>query len=119
MRPHLADRTVIAAAMAAAPDGQRTATARRIAGRYRVSAATIFRLASGRGPKRPRAPRRPEYHDWTRAIVARQARLRAAGRLHGGSLAAARRLCIADGTVPPAARRMPLRTMYAIARTEP
>ncbi len=62
-------RAALREALAAAPRGERTATARRLADCYGTSVATVYRLAQVGGAKRARAPARPEYREWTRTAV--------------------------------------------------
>ena len=108
-----AARAAIAEALASALHGERTAEARRLAAAYGVSVSTVYRLAERRGAKRKRAPRRPEYREWTRVAVA---------LAHSAPkpipLDVARDAGIEKELLPPEAATMPISTAYRIAREE-
>lgn len=103
----------IAAHLAAAPHGDRVAAAERLAQRYGVSRATIYRVAKRGGTPRERQPERPEYRDWTRIAVA---------LAHSPDVGEPLPLDLAieagidSGDLPPEAADMPIPTAYRLAR---
>lgn len=106
-------RALIGAELEAAPDGQRTATAQRLAQTFGVSRATIYRVAERRGTKRPRAPAHPEYREWVRIAV----RIGLEGHPHDPApLDALLAAGIENGALPCEAAAMPVASAYRIAR---
>ncbi len=98
-------------AMSAAPRGTRSRAARELAERWSVSEATIWRAARRGGPKRKRAPARPEYREWTPVVVLAQ---HAAPKPIPMDIAL--RHCIETGKLPPEAAEMPVSAVYRTAR---
>ncbi len=93
--------------------GARTRTVSRLAALYGVSPATVWRAAAVGGSRRKRAPRRPEYREWTRTAVAIAHR---APRPVPLDLAI--RAGLDSGELPPEAAEMPVATARRIAREE-
>ena len=106
-----AQRRAVRDAMRAAPLGQRTAEADRLAVAYGCSRSAIYAAARLGGPKRPRARARPEYEAWTR-IVVRRSHLAP----EPVPLDLALRACVAAGELPPEAASMPVATLRRIRR---
>lgn len=107
-----AARRMIADALGAAPRGARGETASRLAARFGVSRATVYRAAAVGGASRPRPPARPEYREWVRIAV------RAAHRAPADPvpLDLAIEACIEAGDLPPEAAAMPLSTAHRVRR---
>ena len=103
----------ISAVMDAAPQGQKTATAERLAQLYGVSKSTIYQVAKRGGTPRKRAAGRPEYRQWTRLAVA-LARRSVPGQPVPLDLAI--RAAIESSVLPAEAAAMPVGTAYRLAR---
>lgn len=97
--------------LAAAAHGERGRVVRQLAQRYGVSPSTIYRVARVGGAARPRAPKHPEYRDWTQVAVALSHRAP-----QPAPLDLAIESAIAGGLIPPAAAEMPLGTAHRVAR---
>lgn len=108
-----AARETIRAELATAGHGAKAAVVERLAAAYGVSKATVYRLAAIGGTRRKRAPKHPEYRDWTRIAVATAHRVRPPVPLD-----VAVRACINGGLLPPEAAGMPIATARRIARDE-
>ena len=96
-----------------APRGARTRTVARLAARFGVSPATVWRAAAVGGKRRRRAPQRPEYRSWTRTAVAIAHRAPKPAPLDLAIEAG-----IESGELPPEAAAMPVATAQRIARAE-
>ena len=101
----------IADALGRCPHGERGEMAKRLARVYGVSVATVYRAAGRKGPRRARAPLKPEYRAWTKITV--QLAHRAPKPM---PLEIARDAGVESGTLPPEAAEMPVGTMHRIAR---
>lgn len=104
-------RRHIAEAMASPVDSL-AVTARKLAEMYRISVASVYRHARSNGPSRRRQAARPEYRDWTRAVVA-IAHSTPTRRPLPMDLALA--AAVESGRVPAEAADMPAGTIYRIA----
>lgn len=96
----------------AAPVDSLPVTARKLAELYNISVSSVYRHAGASGPARRRGPGRPEYRDWTRAVVA-IAHSTPTRRPLPMDLALA--AAVESGRVPPEAAGMPVGTLYRIA----
>lgn len=103
-------RGAIREAMLAAPRGERTATADRLAALYRVSRSAVYAAARVGGAKRPRVSR-PDYEAWTETASA--IALLAPKPM---PLDVAIRAGVESGELPPEAAAMPLGTAQRIRR---
>ncbi len=106
-------RAAIAETMAAAPRGERTATANRLARTYGVHVATIYRIADLRGAPRPRRPERPEYRGWVRIAITWSERGPKGKPVPIDQAIAA---AIEAGDLPPEAKDMPVQTVRRLRR---
>ena len=104
-------RTEIAAVMDDAPQGQKTATAERLAQIYGVSKSTIYQAAKRGGTPRKRTETRPEYRQWARIAVAL-----AHQPPQPLPLDLAIRAGIESSVLPAEAAEMPISTAYRLAR---
>lgn len=101
----------IADALEGCGRGERSKMAKRLADAYGVSVATVYRAAERKGPKRARAPLKPEYREYVKTVV-RHAH-RAPKPI---PLEIVRDALVEEGTLPPRALEMPLGTMHRLVR---
>ena len=107
-------RDAVRSALTDAPHGARTATARRLARTLGISVSTVYRAAGIEGAKRPRAPARPEYREWTRTIVWIAHQKGPEGEPL--PIDQAVEIGIEGGALPPEAAEVPAQTVRRIAR---
>ena len=103
----------IAAELASAPHGTRTAMARALAKTYKVSVSSVYKYAKRKGTPRKQAIKKPEYRDWTKIAVG------LAHRTPDGKplpLDLAIEAGIANKQLPAEAANMPVQTARRLAR---
>ena len=107
-------RADIALQMAACPKSGRKGLKKRLAARYNVSKATIYRVADLREARRKRAPLHPEYRAWVPVVVTVANRARRA-RSKAAPLDLALRSALEGGLLPPEAAAMPVSAIRRVA----
>ena len=111
--PKLSDsiQAAIRRELEAAPHGQRGAAVAALAGRFGVSAATIYRAAGRGGARRPRQGN-AEWRDWVRRAVA----IAHSPGDRPMPLDLALEIGVQGGSLPPEAASLPIGTAYRIRR---